>query len=405
MSFFKSMNWLGCSSQKIINFIKPYRNWLTPGVILAALAILICCINPWREFAIEDDWDYARVVWHLVHTGIFRRGELMEATTLFPVIWGALFAQLFGFSFVSLRLSTLVLAGGSLLFFYALLGELEFDRPRRLLATLTLLVSPVFVFLAFSFMTDVSCLFGLVGALYYFVRALRQQQVRFALIGSVFVGLAFLARQLGGLVLLSFGLVILFSRWDLTPPTKTRWTRLAWLLAASFVPIAVFGVYLGWVQFGGGATWADKSRSVNSTWHLWLQPDSAGVLLRRFVETMVTVGIYILPLWFALVVALPAGWRIWRQRPPWRKIIGGLLGVMVVTVLIRLAARDEWFPYLPEIASNGEYGYESFFWAHNVMSELMALLALIAIAYSLFVLIPDLGAFAEDGAGVSPPHF
>jgi archaeosortase A (PGF-CTERM-specific) len=72
---------------------------------------------------------------------------------------------------------------------------------------------------------------------------------------------------------------------------------------------------------------------------------------------------------------------------------------MVRNLFVVVAYTEQWFPYLPEIASNGEYGYESFFWAHNVMSELMALVALIAIAYSLFVLIPDLGAFAEDLLG------
>jgi archaeosortase A (PGF-CTERM-specific) len=61
-----------------------------------------------------------------------------------------------------------------------------------------------------------------------------------------------------------------------------------------------------------------------------------------------------------------------------------------------IAYTDQWFPYLPEIASNGEWGYESFFWAHNIMAEGGALIALIAIAYGLFVLIPDLGRWAGD---------
>ncbi|RXE55524.1 archaeosortase A [Methanoculleus taiwanensis] len=60
------------------------------------------------------------------------------------------------------------------------------------------------------------------------------------------------------------------------------------------------------------------------------------------------------------------------------------------------AYTGQWFPYLPEIAGNGEFGYESFFWAHNVMCELGALLLLVAIAYGLFIIIPGLGAFADD---------
>ncbi len=61
-----------------------------------------------------------------------------------------------------------------------------------------------------------------------------------------------------------------------------------------------------------------------------------------------------------------------------------------------MAYTEQWFPYYPEIASNGEFGYESFFWAHNVIAELLALVLLIAIAYGLFKVIPKLGDFADD---------
>jgi archaeosortase A (PGF-CTERM-specific) len=61
-----------------------------------------------------------------------------------------------------------------------------------------------------------------------------------------------------------------------------------------------------------------------------------------------------------------------------------------------MAYTGQWFPYLPEIASNGELGYESFFWAHNVIAELLALVVLIFIAYGLFTIIPRLGNFADE---------
>ncbi|MDD1703416.1 MAG: archaeosortase A [Methanoregula sp.] len=61
-----------------------------------------------------------------------------------------------------------------------------------------------------------------------------------------------------------------------------------------------------------------------------------------------------------------------------------------------MAYSSQWFPYWPEVAGNGEIGYESFFWAHNVIAEILALVALVLIAYGLFVLIPKLGSFAEE---------
>ena len=65
-------------------------------------------------------------------------------------------------------------------------------------------------------------------------------------------------------------------------------------------------------------------------------------------------------------------------------------------VFVIMAYTSQWFPYFPEIASNGEFGYESFFWAHNVIAELLALVLLIGIAWGLFRIIPRLADFADD---------
>ena len=65
-------------------------------------------------------------------------------------------------------------------------------------------------------------------------------------------------------------------------------------------------------------------------------------------------------------------------------------------VFVIIAYTSQWFPYWPDIAGNGEIGYESFFWAHNVIAEMLALVVLIVIAYSLFTLIPRLGTFADE---------
>jgi archaeosortase A (PGF-CTERM-specific) len=65
-------------------------------------------------------------------------------------------------------------------------------------------------------------------------------------------------------------------------------------------------------------------------------------------------------------------------------------------VFVIMAYTGQWFPYFPEIAGNGEFGYESFFWAHNVIAELLALVLLVALAFGLFRVIPNLGDFADD---------
>ncbi|MBP1928194.1 archaeosortase A (PGF-CTERM-specific) [Methanolinea mesophila] len=69
---------------------------------------------------------------------------------------------------------------------------------------------------------------------------------------------------------------------------------------------------------------------------------------------------------------------------------------LIRNTAVIIAYTEQWFPYFPEIAGNGEYGYESFFWAHNVFAELLALVLLVAIAYGLFRLIPELARFATE---------
>jgi archaeosortase A (PGF-CTERM-specific) len=104
-------------------------------------------------------------------------------------------------------------------------------------------------------------------------------------------------------------------------------------------------------------------------------------------------GIQALAIMLGVAAAVPTSTR--------QKILSFLLVVPTIYILnlfrntaVIIAYTEQWFPYLPDIAGNGEYGYESFFWAHNVIAELLALVLLVAIAYGLFRIIPDLAEFA-----------
>ena len=79
-------------------------------LIAGLFALLAAAVGPLHNFPIGDDWEYARTVQRLLATGEFYRSPLVQATALFPAAWGALFAAALGFSFNTLRLSTLPLA-------------------------------------------------------------------------------------------------------------------------------------------------------------------------------------------------------------------------------------------------------------------------------------------------------
>lgn len=103
-----------------------------------------------------------------------------------------------------------------------------------------------------------------------------------------------------------------------------------------------------------------------------------------------------------MAIMLGVAWAI--QSSGMQKFLSFLIVVPPIFVLnilrntfVIMAYGDQWFPYLPEIASNGQMGYESFFWAHNVIAEIGALFVFIAIAYMLFRINPRLG---EEMAGI-----
>jgi archaeosortase A len=115
----------------------------------------------------------------------------------------------------------------------------------------------------------------------------------------------------------------------------------------------------------------------------------------RIEIILACTGIQAMAIMLGVACAVPSTTR--------QKVLSFLLIVPTIYVLniirnvaVIIAYTDQWFPYLPEIAGNGEYGYESFFWAHNVVAEGLALVLLIGIAYGLFSINPGLANFARD---------
>ena len=98
----------------------PYALALLSFFVAAAVAV-----GAHRDVPVIDDWTYAWSVEQLRDHG---RLAMLDWSAVFPVgpaLWGTAWSLVFGFSFATLRMSTLVLAavaGGAL---YLILRELE----------------------------------------------------------------------------------------------------------------------------------------------------------------------------------------------------------------------------------------------------------------------------------------
>jgi dolichyl-phosphate-mannose--protein O-mannosyl transferase len=103
----------------------------------------------------------------------------------------------FGFSFVVLRLSTLLLAWTGLLAFCGTLRELGTRPLLAALGTLMLWCNPVFFVLSHSFMTDVPFVRARNAALFCYMRWIKRGHTRDLGLGSVATLSAFPIRQPG----------------------------------------------------------------------------------------------------------------------------------------------------------------------------------------------------------------
>jgi hypothetical protein len=142
--------------------------------ILCALLMAACLLlaHPFVEMGFVDDWSYIKTTQIFFQTGHFVYNGWATSALGWQVLWGALFAKLLGFSFVHVRLSTLPITAASVYLFHQILLRFGVSRPYAVFGTLTLALSPVFLAMSASYMTDIPGLFCTLLCLYLCHRAL-----------------------------------------------------------------------------------------------------------------------------------------------------------------------------------------------------------------------------------------
>jgi len=172
----------------------------------------VALVAPSGDFPLNDDWVYALGVRSILQTGQFELPSPSRANVFAQAYWGATFCLPFGFSFTTLRFSTLTLGVVGIFAFYLLLREVGGNRSTALLGGLTLAINPLYFGLAHTFMTDVPFLALMITALWLFVRGLGREEA-VSLSAGILVALAdILIRQFALLLLLAFGVAHIMSR-------------------------------------------------------------------------------------------------------------------------------------------------------------------------------------------------
>jgi 4-amino-4-deoxy-L-arabinose transferase-like glycosyltransferase len=213
------------------------------------------------DFPLNDDWAYAATARNLLYTGHFRVVEWAAPSLLTHALWGAAALRVMGDTYVALRCGTLLWALAALLSLYGL-ARVAFEPKTAVLAALALGLSPWFVSLSFTYMTDVPWLAMMLASLLAFIHALRPgssgpPRRPLLLLSGALVGAAALTRQFAVVMAPAFVLVLALdarrrhgARW-MRPAAKDAFVWCAPVLAF-FVPFQL------WYVRVHGATQANR---------------------------------------------------------------------------------------------------------------------------------------------------
>ena len=204
------------------------------------VAVCVLVAHPQVDMGVNDDWSYIWSAKVLAETGRMTYNGWGAHLLGWQMVVGAAAIRLLGFSFTHVRLAGLLVALLTVALLQRVLVRLGLGEWNSTLATLTLCLSPIFLPLAFSFMSEIPGALCILVCLYACIRAMEAGTDRravgwilFAASTNVILGSARQVDWLGLLVMVPATACFLRGRQGVL-----RWGLAAWLAGAAVIAAA-----------------------------------------------------------------------------------------------------------------------------------------------------------------------
>ncbi|MGA7157963.1 MAG: glycosyltransferase family 39 protein [Acidobacteriaceae bacterium] len=188
---------------------------------MCSFAVLVCELisRPYANMSVCDDGPYILMARTLANTGHVVYNGWPAAMLGWQLYLGAVFIKLFGFSFTSVRMSTIFVAVVMAFFVQRIVVRIGVTERNATIGTLALVLSPLYLMLSATYMTDIFGLFAVMICLYGCLRALQSSTdgatiawLCFAVAANALCGTARQIAWLGVLVMVPSTLWLLRSR-------------------------------------------------------------------------------------------------------------------------------------------------------------------------------------------------
>jgi hypothetical protein len=152
-----------------INEVQQSPNrFLSRDSLLCVCLLAICLLLTWpvAEIGINDDCSYILTAWNYGRSGHLVYNGWATAILGWQPMLGGLMSRMFGQTFSVVRLSLIPISLCTALLFHAVLGRFGANRSHTRFGTLVFILSPLFIPLSDTFMTDVSGMFAVLICIY-----------------------------------------------------------------------------------------------------------------------------------------------------------------------------------------------------------------------------------------------
>jgi Dolichyl-phosphate-mannose-protein mannosyltransferase len=151
--------------------------------LFCALSVLLCELisRPYTTIGVCDDGPYILMAQKLAATGHVAYNGWAAPMLTWQLYLAAAFIKLFGFSFTTVRMSTVLVAMALAFVLQRTLVAANISERNATIGTLAFVLSPLYLMLSATFMTDIHGLFAIVLCLYGCLRALQSSTSRAAI--------------------------------------------------------------------------------------------------------------------------------------------------------------------------------------------------------------------------------
>ncbi len=253
--------------------------------LFCALAVLLCELisHPVATTGVGDDGAYILMVRTLANTGHVVYNGWAAPMLTWQLYFAAAMVKLFGFSFTVVRMSTLLIAMALAFVLQRTLVRANITERNATIGTLALVLSPLYLLLSVTFMTDIPGLFAIVLCLYGCLRALQSTTSRAAIAWICFAvltnALCGTSRQIAWLGIL---VMVPSALWLLRAQRRV-------LIAGTTVTLA------GTVFIFGCVQWLKRQPYI-ITVPLLVHPIPVGHIISEFIPTFLDIPFLLLPI-------------------------------------------------------------------------------------------------------------